>query len=584
MHLVAVSLSTLLCGALLTILVRTIAQRYGFVAAPRPDRWHQKPTALFGGIAIYLAFMAGYGLYARSLASASPLLVAGSLLFVAGLIDDLASLKPYTKLVIQLVAAVIVVQYGLHLPWTNSRAVNDLLTLFWLLGITNAINLLDNMDGLAGGVSVIACVFLGITFLLNGQTDAARLPAILGGALLGFLVFNLPPASIFMGDCGSMFLGLVLSATALLSDYGRTRHLVSVLSTPVFIMLIPIFDTCLVTVTRKLSGRPVSQGGRDHTSHRLVALGVPERRAVLHLYWFAAVSGGLALLVRWLNTEITLLLVPSFVLIVLFFGFYLGRVRIYTSEQPPQDSTIINALVGFFYKRRSFEVLLDMVLGALAYYCAYLIRFDGNPPAQHLGIFVETLPLVIAIQMLSLLVVGVYRGLWHYVSVSDFVVILKGVFIGAIASSLAILMMYGLHGPSRGVLVLNALLLLTAVSASRLSFRLFQALIVGRDTALPDAIPVVIYGAGNSGDLLLRELRNNPEHHYAPVGFIDDDTLKIGKHLHGFRIFESSQLSELRHRYGVNEVLVSSSKVPESRLEALRDLGVGLKRLSIRIE
>src|ERR1044072_6955462 len=147
------------------------------------------------------------------------------------------------------------------------------------------------MDGLAGGVSFISCLFLTITFLLNGQMTEAMLPALLGGAVLGFLAFNFSPASIFMGDCGSMFLGFMLSGTALLSATGRFRNLASVLLTPVLILMIPIFDTCMVTITRKLSGRKISQGGRDHTSHRLVALGLSERRAVLVVYLFGAVTG-----------------------------------------------------------------------------------------------------------------------------------------------------------------------------------------------------------------------------------------------------------------------------------------------------
>src|ERR1044072_5281936 len=150
------------------------------------------------------------------------------------------------------------------------------------------------MDGLAGGVSFISCLFLTITFLLNGQMTEAMLPALVGGAVLGFLAFSFSPASIFMGDCGSMFLGFMLSGTALLSNTGRFRSVTSVLLTPVLILLIPIFDTCMVTVTRKLSGRPVSQGGRDHTSHRLVALGMTQRPAVIMVYFLAVLSGGLA--------------------------------------------------------------------------------------------------------------------------------------------------------------------------------------------------------------------------------------------------------------------------------------------------
>src|SRR5262249_25674932 len=312
-----------------TSLVRYGAHRLSIVATPRKDRWHSKPTALMGGIAIYLAFVIGCLIFAPDLSRAFPILIAATLLFITGIIDDLRQLKPYIKLVMQVVAASVTVFGGLHLPWTNVAPVNDFITIIWLVGITNAINLLDNMDGLAGGVPLIACAFLAISFLINGQTSEAVLPLVLAGAITGFLWFNFNPASIFMGDCGSMFLGFTLSGTALLSDIGRTRNLVSVLATPVLILMIPIFDTTVVTVARKLSGRPLSKGGRDHTSHRLVALGASERRAVLMLYLFATLSGALALAVRQMRIEITLLLIAGFALSVLFIGLYLGKVRVY---------------------------------------------------------------------------------------------------------------------------------------------------------------------------------------------------------------------------------------------------------------
>src|SRR5205085_6011662 len=305
---------TFTLGVFLTVLARRAATRLGFVAAPRKDRWHQRPTALMGGVAIYAAFALGYVIFVPDMRASLPVLAGGTLLFATGLVDDRFAIKPHVKLALQLIAAVGVVYSGLHLPWVNYEWVNNFLTIFWLVGITNALNLLDNMDGLAGGIAVISCAFLVVTFLLNGQSAEAVLPALLGGAALGFLVFNFSPATIFMGDCGSMFLGFMLSGTALLANTARFRSLTSVLLTPALILLIPIFDTCMVTITRKLAGRPISQGGRDHTSHRLVALGVSERRAVLLLYLFAALSGALALLVRALDTTVVLALVPVFAL------------------------------------------------------------------------------------------------------------------------------------------------------------------------------------------------------------------------------------------------------------------------------
>ncbi|HKQ06587.1 MAG TPA: hypothetical protein VJ464_15745 [Blastocatellia bacterium] len=584
MKIIAGSLTTLLLGTIFTLLVRKFASAKGIVAAPRQDRWHNRATALLGGVAIYLAFLMGYLLFGVKNERVYAILAAGSLMFVTGLIDDLKNIKPYTKLVVQLAAAATIVYLGVQLPWTSSQPVNDVITIFWIVGITNAINLLDNMDGLAGGISLISCVYLAITFMLSGQTSEAMLPALLGGAVIGFLFFNFNPASIFMGDCGSMFLGFMLSGMALLSDYGRTRNLTAVLLTPVLILLIPIFDTSLVTVSRKLSGRPISRGGRDHSSHRLVALGVSERRAVMILYLLALVSGTLALLVRLIQVEVALLLIPSFAISILLVGLYLGKVHVYEEDEQPPDKTIIRVLADFSYKRRVFEVILDMLLVVLAYYGAYLLRFDGNMPEEQKSIFFGTLSLIVVAHMLCFLLGGVYRGLWRYTGIDDLITVAKSVAMGTITSAAITFAMGRFRTASRAVFVLDALLLFIFVGASRLSFRLLSVLIAKKGKAHPGAKPVLIYGAGDGGEILIREILNNPGHRCTPIGFIDDDARKAGKLIHGYKIFSSNHLPDLIRRHGVNEVLVSSTKVSQTRLDHLRSLGMSLRTMNIRLE
>jgi UDP-GlcNAc:undecaprenyl-phosphate/decaprenyl-phosphate GlcNAc-1-phosphate transferase len=572
-----------------TSLVRHGAHRLGIVAAPRRDRWHSRPTALMGGIAIYLAFVIGCFIFAPDLSRAYPILIAATLLFGVGIVDDTRQLKPYVKLVMQVVAASIVVFSGLRLPgtiWTSWGA--HFLTIFWLVAITNAVNLLDNMDGLAGGISLIACAFLAITFLANGQTAEAALPLVLAGAVAGFLWFNFNPASIFMGDCGSMFLGFALSGIALLSDFGRARNLVSVLATPVLILTIPIFDTMVVAVTRKMSGCPVSRGGRDHTSHRLVALGMSERRATLLLYLFAALSGMLALAVRQMAVWGALALIVGFALSVLFIGLYLGKVGVYdesrNSNLQAASGTLVDPFGNLSHRRRIFEILLDTLLVALAYYSAYLLRFDGDMPGEQIAIFIRTLPLLVAVQVLSFLIGGVYRGIWRYAGIDDLARLAAAVFAGSVASGLAVWFFYKFLGPSRAVFILDGMLLFIFVGASRISFRLIAALIATQRQPPPDARPVLIYGAGDGGEILVRELLNNPVYRYQPVGFIDDDVHKTGKLLRGYRIFSSGDLPELINSHGVSEVLISSLKVPESKLDSLRDMGVALKRLRIQLD
>jgi UDP-GlcNAc:undecaprenyl-phosphate GlcNAc-1-phosphate transferase len=571
-------------GLVITYFVRMGAQHFGIVAAPRADRWHQKPTALMGGIAIYLSFILGWALFLPIFHPALPILLAGTLLFITGLVDDAIHLKPYIKLAMQIIASAITVFGGLDLHWTHFQTINSFITIFWLVGITNAVNLLDNMDGLSGGITIISCVFLAITFALNGQTMEALLPLLLAGATAGFLVFNFNPATIFMGDCGSMFLGFMLGGTALLSDAGRMRNLLAVMLTPVLILMIPIFDTCFVTIARKLHGRAVSQGGRDHTSHRLVALGISERRAVLMMYAFAAVSGVLALLVRGMHLGAGLALITGFAIIIIFLGLYLGKVRVY-EENPPPAGILVDVLYNLPYKRRLFEIMLDFFLMVLAYYGAYLLRFDGEVPDEQTAIFIKTLPLILSIQLFIFLATGVYRGLWRYIGVDDLLTLGKAVAVSMAINMVCILViLYGMQGPSRAVFFLNGLLLLVVICASRLSFRMLGILIVGKKKPDPNARPVLIYGAGDRGAILVTELLSNPVYCYQPVGFIDDDEGKAGKILRGYRIFSLHELPSLINSHGVSDILISSLKVPESKLDDLRSLGVGLKRLRIQID
>ncbi|HEX6189546.1 MAG TPA: MraY family glycosyltransferase, partial [Pyrinomonadaceae bacterium] len=317
----------------LTPVVRLAARRFGLVAKPKTDRWHKKPTAMMGGVAIWLSVLTTYIFLVPHTPHTWVIIAVSSFLFFVGLIDDLIHTKPYQKLIGQIVGAAAVVNYGLTLPWTRSASVNIAITIFWLIGITNAINLLDNMDGLATGIAAIASGFLTFNFIASGQIVEASMMAVFTAALLGFLVFNSTPASIFMGDSGSMFIGFFLASTALINlSGGRSRSFLPVLAVPILVLFIPIFDTTFVTILRKLSGRAASQGGRDHTSHRLVALGMSERRAVWMLYGLAAVSGLLAVAVRELRPDVSIALLFGFTIVLTLLGVYLAGVEAYDEE------------------------------------------------------------------------------------------------------------------------------------------------------------------------------------------------------------------------------------------------------------
>jgi UDP-GlcNAc:undecaprenyl-phosphate GlcNAc-1-phosphate transferase len=574
----------------LTPAVRSLAQRQGLVARPKIDRWHKNATATIGGIAIWLSVVCVYLTLIQHTSYGWVVMGASTFLFFVGLIDDLIHIKPYQKLIGQVMGAALVVYYGLALPWTRSLPINMVITIFWLIGITNAVNLLDNMDGLAAGIASIASVFLTVSFVAGGQPTEAFLSSVLAAALLGFLVYNSNPATIFMGDCGSMFIGFLLASAALVNvSGGRSRTFVPVLAVPILVLFIPIFDTTFVTILRKLSGRAASQGGRDHTSHRLVALGMSERRAVWLLYGLAGLSGLLAIMVRSIKADVSIALVAGFTLALTLLGVYLAGVKGYDEVEQAMAAgeKPFAFLVDFSYKRRIFEVLLDIVLIMLAYWAAYAIKFGpvSNSPAWKL--FLRTLPVLVVMRLAAFLFFGVYRGIWRYTSIDDLMSFAKAVAAGSIVSMLIILFKLRFQGFSRAVFLIDALVMLMLLAGSRMAFRLFRKVLPVANGGAGRR--VLIYGAGDAGELLLRELLNNRDLRCSPVGFMDDDPMKQGKVIHGFRVFGGNGLlKKVIDQHRVEQVLISTPRLSAERTsEILRECeaqNIEVKRMSIRIE
>ncbi|HAF25308.1 MAG TPA: glycosyl transferase, partial [Blastocatellia bacterium] len=494
------------------------------VATPKTDRWHKKPTAMLGGVAIWLSVIISYLAFVPHSPYGWVVIGASTFLFLVGLVDDILHTKPYQKLIGQVMGSAFVIYYGLSLPWTSSSSVNMVLTIFWLIGITNAVNLMDNMDGLAAGIAVIGSGFLALSFVSTGQFTEALMLLTFAGALLGFLVYNSNPASIFMGDCGSMFIGFFLASAALVNvSGGRSRSLLPVLAVPILVLFIPIFDTTFVTILRKLSGRAASQGGRDHTSHRLVALGMSESHAVRMLYGFAALSGVLALLVQRVKLDVSLAAIAGFTVLLTLMGVYLAGVKVYDETEEAlalRDNSPYAFLVDLSYKRRIFEVLLDVILILLAYWCAYAVKFGALSGSTAWKLFLRTLPVLVFVKMATFLVMGVYRGIWRYTSLDDLIVFARAVFLSSVLSVLAVLFAFRFEGFSRTIFIIDGLLMFMFLAGSRMAFRLFrQVLPVARSG---EGRRVLIYGAGDAGELLLRELINNRALKYLPVGFLDD--------------------------------------------------------------
>ena len=462
----AFALSVLLVPA-----CRRLADRTGAVAHPRNDRWHRTTIPLLGGVAIALAaLLTAFG---SGVARELPVLMAAAfVIFVVGLTDDIIHLKPFTKLIAQIALASTLVYFDYSLYWLESRLLDNLLTIVWVVGLTNAFNLLDNMDGLCGGTALIVSITL-MFGLMTGASQEFAGPeiaylAMLAGAVAGFLVYNFPPASIFMGDSGALMHGFSLAALTLSNDgvRGSRSDVLSVIAGPVFVLLIPIFDTTLVTVLRLIAGRSPAVGGRDHSSHRLVAIGLSERSAVFVLWALAAVGGAVGLTIRGATQGFTLLVGGLFIIVLCLFAMLLARVRVY--ELPaaaPGDVTPIPD--EFMHKKRVIEVVLDFCAIAAAYYAANQFHFDADAYLRNAEIFYSSLPIVVAFQLVAFFTVGVYRGAWHLFRLSDALPMIAGVIVASVAALAAMTAIGGSLGELSTVMVYYAAALLTLMVVSR---------------------------------------------------------------------------------------------------------------------
>ncbi len=285
----------------LTPVMRRAALQFGIV--DRPDgrlKRHKDPIPYLGGIAIYLSFLLALAFSFEFDQEVLGLLLAGTIVLLLGLIDDLGFLKPWVKVAGQMVAVLVLIRSGIFIKLIFLPTYASIpLTFLWLVGMANAFNIIDVMDGLAAGVAFFASLAFFFGALLNGRIMIAIMAITLAGSLLGFLKYNFTPAQIFMGDAGSMFLGLMLGALAMIGSY--TEKNVLGFFAPVVILGIPIFDTFLVMFVRWRKGIPIFLGSPDHYALRLKAVGLSLKRVIWMSYGAAVILGGLGLFIMELS-------------------------------------------------------------------------------------------------------------------------------------------------------------------------------------------------------------------------------------------------------------------------------------------
>jgi UDP-GlcNAc:undecaprenyl-phosphate GlcNAc-1-phosphate transferase len=474
----------------ITPAVRFFALRKGWIAHPSEERWHKKPTALLGGIAIYFGFSTAL-FFLADFSSISPhffrtsdslnlpslgavIWLGMTFLFVLGLLDDFLHIKPQTKLVGQILVASLVAFLGFRLHWFTSLTVDTMVTMAWIVGITNAFNLLDNMDGLCAGIGLIIAAILSILFW-ETFPQAALISMAIAGCLAAFLIYNFNPASIFMGDCGSLPIGFILAVLSLYVSETQPRNTLSNLAVPVMLLLVPIFDTTLVTFIRLLSGRKASTGGRDHASHRLVLMGFSEKRAVLSLCGIGVIAGLAALFVSRSDTLTSPVVIIPVVIAILLMGVYLAQLRVYPEKEFSllRDQPYTPILIELTYKRQIMQVLLDLGLVAFSYYLSYRLRFTSDVFPYYFKVFLNSLPAVIACKFVAFFTLGIYRGFWGAMGSSDIFVFVKASSLGTILSVAVITFIYRFVDYSKGIFVIDWLLTSTFLLGTRGSFRFF---------------------------------------------------------------------------------------------------------------
>lgn len=318
-------------AALLTPVVMRVARRGGWVARPAADRWHdRRAVALMGGIAIFAAAALAVAFSGVAASLPWPVGAAATLLFAVGVADDLRGLSPRAKLLAQVAAAVLTVYAGVLFWESGPFWLSAPLTFLWVIGITNAFNLIDGMDGLAAGTGAIAAATLALIAVHLRLPEPAGGAAAIAGAAAGFLLYNTYPARVFMGDGGSLFLGYALAAVAVaVQNGGAGVARPGAVLVPAVVLAVPIFDVVLVTVLRVAHDRPVAQGGTDHSMHRLAFLGLSERQTVRFLCGVSAGLGAVALLF-YTNAILlfsALVLAALGALVVL--GSHIGRASVY---------------------------------------------------------------------------------------------------------------------------------------------------------------------------------------------------------------------------------------------------------------
>lgn len=561
-----------------------VGRRLGLTACPAVHTSAADQTTEFGGAPIVGAI-----LVALAMTHSLPLWIlagAGALLIV-GLIDDAFEMRPYQKFLCQL--AICVWAAGFALPkysLTPWPALDFGVTVVWLLATTNAFNLIDGLDCLAAGIGIIAAAAIAATGIMHHAPQVWMPSLAVAGSLGAFMFFNFPPASIIMGDAGALPLGYILGALALAGGELATNSRLTKYVFPVMVMIVPLLDTGIVSVTRIATGGWISRHGTDHSHHRLLSLGLTDRAAVAVCCAVAAVGALCGFAANVLTHENVIVALPFLILATAVLTLFMMDLT-FENNPPGLEYGHVRGVARFIlrlgYKQRIAEATVDFALISGAFLAAQALRLNFNINSWTIGVLLREVPYVALATYPAFVIAGVYKGIWRYTSLSDGMrfangALLAGVFV-TIAARFAPVSLSG------SIVVLFVILIFNLLIMTRVSF---QAIRKGISQLAAQNERVLVVGAGEKGAAAANFIFSSRKHGARVIGFVDDDAFKLGKLMHGQRVLGAyNDLERIYEAAPFHELLLAADGLSAAQMGSLTAFAerhkIAMRRFSIQV-
>ncbi|OGJ85629.1 MAG: hypothetical protein A2268_16640 [Candidatus Raymondbacteria bacterium RifOxyA12_full_50_37] len=589
---------------IITPLVKRFAVGLNAIDKPETRKIHAGAIPRMGGLGIFFGVLTSVGILYLFRKEAFVLLVSkgyfniliGSfLMLLLGMFDDKFGVNARIKFLVQVVIAIYVVHSGLLIEQvTNPFGSGPFhlgvlaypITILWIVGVTNAINLSDGLDGLASGVSLIVAITMFAVSLITNHPATGLISAALTGALLGFLKYNFNPAEIFMGDTGSLFLGFVL-ATISIKGSLISSTTVSIL-VPLIALGVPIFDTLFSIVRRVVTRMSPFTADAQHVHHRLLAFGLNQRQTVIILYIISIVFGLVAFLLTAARNETAagLLFVVA---IIIYIGVQrLGYVetillkmreqrdankkRLYHDLYVSSDKPV-SAWIRYITRNRVIEVLLDLFFMALSLALTRIIFEGYKALSSDWSVYRDQLLMIALCCYGPFFILGFYRELWKYIDIHAIGKYIKGVFSGTLLAYFALTWLNPSGALQPGHFLVLGLFLMVFVSTSRIIFNFYATYQKRELRKLSGGERVLIYGAGDSGVTILHTFIKEDNLDYRPIGFIDDDPSKLNRSISGYTVLGSlNDLENIILAYQVQRIVISTGYINGNHEAEVKDL------------